>query len=96
MGVASNLDQQGETPPEEAIMPRIFDRRSQRTLGVLDVDEYAMFLQLLQQPDLDDETPQLDAGALEQLETLGASDNLRLIVRQVLDGGDALDLGWEA
>ncbi len=77
-------------------MPRIFDRRSQRTLGVLDVAEYAMFLQLLQQPDLDDETPQIDAGALEQLETLGASDNLRLIVRQVLDGGDALDLGWEA
>ncbi len=77
-------------------MARIYDRRSQRTLGVLDAAEYAMFLELLQQPDIEDETPQLDAGALERLETAGASDNLRLIVRQVLDGGDDLDFGWEA
>jgi hypothetical protein len=76
-------------------MARIYDRRSQRTLGVLDAAEYAMFLDLLQQPDIEDESPQLDAGALERLENLGASDNLRLIVRQVLEGGDALDLGWE-
>lgn len=95
-GVSSELDQEGEIPPEEATMPRIFDRRSQRTLGVLDADEYAMFLALLQQPDLDDESPQIDATALDQLETLGASDNLRLVVRHALDGGDALDLGWEA
>lgn len=77
-------------------MARIYDRRSQRTLGVLDAAEYAMFLELLQQPDIEDETPQFDAGALERLETAGASDNLRLIVRQVLDGGDDLDFGWEA
>lgn len=77
-------------------MARIYDRRSQRTLGVLDDAEYAMFLDLLQQPDVEDESPQLDAGALDQLETVGASDNLRLVVRQVLDGGDEFDLGWEA
>ena len=77
-------------------MPRIYDRRSRRTLGVLDAAEYAMFLDLMQQPELDSESPQIDASAVERLETLGASDNLRVIVRQVVDGGDALDLGWEA
>jgi len=77
-------------------MPRIFDRRSQRTLGMLDAAEYTMFLDLLEQPDLEDESPQIDASAVERLESLHASDNLRLIVRQVLDGGDELDLGWEA
>jgi hypothetical protein len=95
MGVASELHQQGEIPPEEVTMPRIFDRRSQRTIGVLDADEYAMFLDLLQQPDIEDESPQIDASAVERLESLHASDNLLLIVRQVLDGGDDLDLGWE-
>ena len=77
-------------------MPRIYDRRSRRTLGVLDAAEYAMFLDLMQQPELDNESPQLDARAIERLESISASDNLRVIVRQVVDGGDALDLGWEA
>lgn len=77
-------------------MPRVYDRRSKRTVGVLDAAEYVMFLQLLQQPELDSENPQIDASAVERAEAIGASDNLRLVLRQMIDGGDALDLGWEA
>lgn len=80
---------------QERNMPRIFDRRSQRTIGVLDIAELAMFQELMQQPELDSELPQLDASAVERLESIGASDNLRLIVRQVADCGADLDLGWE-
>ncbi|HWS27381.1 MAG TPA: hypothetical protein VN259_12545 [Xanthomonadales bacterium] len=76
-------------------MPRIFDRRSQRTIGVLDLAEFAMFQELMQQPELDNESPQLDASAIERLESIGASDNLRLIVRQVADSSSDVDLGWE-
>jgi len=80
---------------QERSMPRIFDRRSQRTIGVLDIAEFAMFQELMRQPELDSEIPQLDASAIERLESIGASDNLRLIVRQVADSGADLDLGWE-
>jgi hypothetical protein len=76
-------------------MYRIFDRRTQRTLGTLDAQEFASFQQLLQQPANDDELPTIDPAALEGLQETGASANLRLMVRQVVDGSDWLDLGWE-
>lgn len=76
-------------------MPRIFDRRSQRTIGVLDLAELAMFQELMQQPELDNESPQLDASAIERLQSIGASENLCLIVRQVADSNSDVDLGWE-
>lgn len=76
-------------------MPRIFDRRSQRTIGVLDLAELALFQELLQQPELDNECPQLDASAIERLQSIGASENLCLIVRQVADSSSDVDLGWE-
>lgn len=77
-------------------MARIFDRRSQRTLGVVDDAELRVLVDLLQQPAVEEERPLLDDGVIERLVETGASDNLRLIVRQILDGGDALDIGWEA
>jgi hypothetical protein len=39
--------------------------------------------------------PTIDPAALESLQETGASANLRLMVRQVVDGSDWLDLGWE-
>lgn len=76
-------------------MQRIFDRRTQRTLGLIDELEFARFRSLFQNPISDDELPSIDPAAMERLDEAGASDNLRFVVRQVLDGSDDLDLGWE-
>ncbi|MGE4070612.1 MAG: hypothetical protein AB7E72_05500 [Lysobacterales bacterium] len=75
-------------------MQRIFDRRTQRTLGLIDEVEFASFRSLFQSSISDDELPSIDPAAMERLYEAGASDNLRFIVRQVLDGCDDLDLGW--
>ena len=75
-------------------MQRIYDRRTQRTLGLVNDAEFAIFRSLLLQPSLEEELPSIDPSALERMDEAGASDNLRFLVRQVLDGSDQLDLGW--
>lgn len=76
-------------------MHRIYDRRSQRTLGLLDDGELAAFRALMLQPAVDDDPAGLDPAAWERLEAAGVSDALRLVVQQALDGASHLDLGWE-
>lgn len=76
-------------------MPRIFDRRTGRHLGTLDADECAQLMALFEEPTRDEEPLPLDPDILERLAESGASDRLLLVVRQIMEGREDFDVGWE-
>lgn len=76
-------------------MPRIYDRRTGRDLGMLSEQEWVQLMALLEEP-TDDEMPSpIDPDAVERLAESGASDRLLSVVRQILQGREDFDLDWE-
>ena len=78
-------------------MPRIYDRRTGEALGTLSAEDLAQIESLLDEPAAaeEDQYP-IDPEALERLEAGGASPQLLVILRQLLEGRDGFDLGWKA
>lgn len=77
-------------------MTRIFDRRTGETLGTLSADDLAQLWSLMAEPSTTDEAQYpIDPEALERLEAGGATPQLLTILRQMLEGREGFDLGWE-
>lgn len=76
-------------------MPRIYDRRTGRTLAHLDDTEFARFMGLFEEPVHDEEAATLDPIALERLNESGDTGAVQLLVEQILAGPDAIVVAWD-
>ncbi|TXK64495.1 hypothetical protein [Alkalisalibacterium limincola] len=76
-------------------MPRIYDRRSGRTLAHLDDAEFKRFMTLFEEPVHDEEAATLDPMAVERLNDAGDAGTVGLLVEQILAGPDDIDIAWD-
>lgn len=76
-------------------MPRIIDRNTGRYLGTLSDAECTQLMALFEEPARSDEPLPFDPDLLEDLAESGASEQLLLMLQQILQGREDLDLGVE-
>lgn len=76
-------------------MPRIYDRRTGRTLAHLDDVEFARFMTLFEEPVHDEDAATLDPRALERLDDAGETGTVLVLVEQILAGSDDVDIAWD-
>lgn len=76
-------------------MPRIYDRRSGRTLAHLDEAEFARFMALFDEPVHDDEAATLDPMAIDRLNDAGETGTVLVLVEQILSGAEDIDIAWD-
>lgn len=76
-------------------MPKIFDRRSGRHLGYLNDEECAQLMALFEEPTRDEEPLPLDPELIERMAASGASERLLVLLRQIIEGREDFDVGWE-
>lgn len=77
-------------------MPRLIDRRTGTHLGELSEQEYVQLRALLEEYPDEGVPAAIDADALERLAESGASERLLAVARQILQGREDFDVGWES
>jgi hypothetical protein len=76
-------------------VPRIYDRTTGATLGHLSDEELAELIELMRLP-VNDEAPYpIDPDALDRIADAGASSALMFAIRQIMEGRESIDIGWD-
>lgn len=76
-------------------MPRIYDRRTGRTLAHLDEQEFKRFMELFDEPVHEEDAATLDPMAIDRLNDAGESGTVLVLVEQILAGPEGLDVAWD-